>query len=401
MTFAKDRLTCIDLFAGAGGLTEGLREAGFSSLYANEWIPQYAATFARNHPGVQVDSRDIRDVDAGEIRKSLGLEPRELDLVAGGPPCQGFSINAPKRSSDDYRNHLFLEYLKFVDEFRPRAVLIENVPGMVSFDGGGTLDAIVLALAQLGYGADVRVLYAPHFGVPQTRWRTVILGNREGDLPEGAFPTPTRVAPRRVNFTSRWRGQSIVQTQPTVPLPEHTSLHEAISDLPLLEAGQTYPDLGDYTCAPNSDYQKRLRVGSPGVQNHQAARLGKINLDRLKYISQGGNWTNIPYDLLPAGMKKARPTDHTKRYGRPRWDSLSSTILTKCDPHWGAFFHPDQDRTFTVREAARIQSFPDSYMFTGSLVDQYAQVGNAVPPLLGEAVGRSIRENIFLDSRGE
>jgi len=124
MTFAKDRLTCIDLFAGAGGLTEGLREAGFSSLYANEWIPQYAATFARNHPGVQVDSRDIRDVDAGEIRKSLGLEPRELDLVAGGPPCQGFSINAPKRSSDDYRNHLFLEYLKFVDEFRPRAVLI-------------------------------------------------------------------------------------------------------------------------------------------------------------------------------------------------------------------------------------------------------------------------------------
>ena len=113
-------------------------------------------------------------------------------------------------------------------------------------------------------------------------------------------------------------------------------------------------------------------------------------MQRLNYIQQGGNWTDIPDELLPKGMRKARKSDHTKRYGRPMWDGLSSTILTKCDPHWGAFFHPDQNRAFTVREAARIQSFPDHYVFTGSQAEQYALVGNAVPPLLALAVGTSL-----------
>ena len=134
-----------------------------------------------------------------------------------------------------------------------------------------------------------------------------------------------------------------------------------------------------------------MRVGSVGVMNHEAPRLSQINLDRLKYIKQGGNWTDIPFDLLPKGMKAARRSDHTKRYGRPRWDELASTVLTKCDPHWGAFFHPEQDRTLTVREAARIQSFPDHYVFLGSQAEQYAEVGNAVPPMLACAVGRSLR----------
>lgn len=384
------RLTSIDLFAGAGGLTEGLESAGFASLYANEWIPQYAQTYALNHPNVIVDSADIRKVDAGVVRRRLGLEKGELDLVSGGPPCQGFSINAPKRSGDDYRNHLFVDFLRFVNEFMPKAVLIENVPGMVSFDGGGTLDAILSSLSSLGYGADVRVLYAPHFGVPQTRWRTLILGVRDGDLPPTAFPHPLRTAPRRVNFTSRWRGKDLIQENIAVGLPEHTNVWDAIGDLPALRAGEEFPEYGGYRTEPSSEYQRRLRVGTPGVLNHQAPRLGKKNLDRLSFIPMGGNWTDIPFDLLPAGMRRARPTDHTKRYGRASWDGLSSTILTKCDPHWGAFFHPEQDRSFTVREAARIQSFPDSYQFTGSRVDQFAQVGNAVPPMLAEAVGRSL-----------
>jgi DNA (cytosine-5)-methyltransferase 1 len=380
----------IDLFAGAGGLSEGLREAGFKSLYANEIVPVYARTFAANHPDAVVDSRDIRDVDPAEVRASLGVKKGELSLVAGGPPCQGFSINAPKRSADDQRNHLFKNFLTFVEEFEPRAVLIENVPGLVSFEGGATLDAILTALKDLGYQADVQILYAPLFGVPQTRWRTIILALKDGLDPHTAFPEPFRIAPMRVNFTSRHAGREIVAIPKSLELPPHTTVREAISDLPVLENGEEGDAIKEYRLPAQGDYQKLLRAGSEGVQNHEAPRLGKVNLDRLKHIPQGGNWTDIPHELLPAGMKRARRTDHTKRYGRVSPDGLASTILTKCDPHWGAYFHYDQDRCFTVREAARIQSFPDSYVFTGSRIEQYEQVGNAVPPLLAAAVGRSI-----------
>ncbi|NYF09352.1 DNA (cytosine-5)-methyltransferase 1 [Leifsonia sp. AK011] len=383
-------LTSIDLFAGAGGLSEGLREAGFRTLYANELVPTYAATYALNHSETTVDSRDIRWVDAGAVRRDLGLRPGELDLIAGGPPCQGFSINAPLRSTEDRRNHLFREFLRFVEEFRPRAVLIENVPGLVSFQNGATLSAILQSLEDLDYSADVQILYAPHFGVPQTRWRTIVLAVQKGNGVQPAFPVPYRHAPMRVNFTSRFGGRQLVALPRSVELPPHTTVSDAISDLPRLENGELGARVKAYATAPTNDYQRALRAGSPGVFNHEAARLSTVNLERLAHIPQGGNWTDIPFDLLPKGMQSARRTDHTKRYGRVHPDGLASTILTKCDPHWGAYFHYDQDRAFTVREAARIQSFPDAYQFTGSRVDQYEQVGNAVPPLLGAAVGQSI-----------
>lgn len=169
-------LISIDLFAGAGGLSEGLEEAGFHTLFASEIVPQYAETYARNHPSAKVCVEDIRKTDPERVRRELGLEKGQLDLVAGGPPCQGFSINAPVRSNEDPRNHLFREYLRYVDAFQPRAILIENVPGLVSFEHGGTLHAILDALADLGYGADVHILGAPYYGVPQMRWRTIILG---------------------------------------------------------------------------------------------------------------------------------------------------------------------------------------------------------------------------------
>jgi len=384
-------LTMLDLFAGAGGLSEGLREAGFRSLYANELVSTYAETFVENHPDTEVDSRDIRAVDAGRVRKALGLKKGVLDLMAGGPPCQGFSINAPKRSAEDHRNHLFREFLRFVDEFQPRAVLIENVPGLVSFEGGATLNAILQCLEDLGYSADVQILYAPHYGVPQSRWRTIILGLRGGNKDAlAAFPTPIRHAPMRVNFTAKFGGRDIVALPRSVELPAHTTVGQAISDLPVLENGEIGDEVKHYRWAPTNDYQRALRAGSVGVTNHEAAKLSKINMERFSHIPAGGNWTNIPFDLLPEGMKSARRSDHTKRYGRVDPEGLASTILTKCDPHWGAYIHYDQDRAFTVREAARIQSFPDTYRFTGSRVDQYEQVGNAVPPLLAAAVGRAI-----------
>jgi len=380
----------IDLFAGAGGLSEGLREAGFESLYANEVVPRYAETYRLNHPGAVVDPSDIRDVSAGEVRSALGLAVGELDLLAGGPPCQGFSINAPIRSAGDRRNHLFREFLRFAEEFEPRAVMIENVPGLVSFQNGATLAAILKALQQLGYHADVQILYAPHFGVPQTRWRTIVLGFRDYDRPLAAFPEPLTLAPVRVNFTSRFAGRDIVRLPASSELPSFTSVRDAIDDLPPLGNGEIGAELKAYAAPARNDFQRIVRAGSPGVFNHEAAQLSAINLKRLAHIPPGGNWTHIPRDLLPEGMKRARISDHTKRYGRVDPDGLASTILTKCDPHWGAYFHYAQDRAFTVREAARLQTFPDSYRFTGSRVEQYEQVGNAVPPFLAAAVGRSI-----------
>lgn len=385
---SKNRPRMIDLFAGAGGLSEGLREAGFQSLYANEIVGRYCETFAQNHPESIVDDRDLRHVNARDVRKRLGLKVGELDLVAGGPPCQGFSIYAPQRSSKDERNHLFIDFLRFVDEFAPRAVLIENVPGLVSFQRGATLEAILEALERHGYRADVKILYAPHYGVPQTRWRTIILGMRDGEDPLAAFPEPVRYAPIRVNFTSKFGGRNIVALPQQVELPPYISVKDAIDDLPVLQNGERSD--GKYRTQAQNKYQLAMRSGSAGAFNHEAASLSKVNLERLAYIKPGGNWTDIPHELLPKGMQRARRTDHTKRYGRVEPDGLACTILTKCDPHWGAYFHYNQDRTFTVREAARIQSFPDTFQFAGSRVEQYEQVGNAVPPLLAASIGRSL-----------
>ncbi len=382
--------THIDLFAGAGGLSEGLSQAGFHALFANEFVPVYASTYARNHVSAKVVTDDIRTLNADAIRDELGLVKGELSLLAGGPPCQGFSINAPIRTKDDHRNHLFKEYLRFVSAFMPKVVLIENVPGLVSFEKGETLHAILEALANLGYGADVRILGAAYYGVPQMRWRTIIIGFRGAELPEDAFPSPMFHAPIRPNFTSTFDGRNLVCSPSPNTDARFTTVYEAIGDLPRLRCGERGEPVKEYACEPFSDFQRALRTGSSGVYNHESPSLSKQNIERMSYIKPGGNWTDIPFDLLPKGMQRARKSDHTKRYGRVEKDGLASTILTKCDPHWGAFIHYDQDRSFTVREAARIQSFPDHYIFNGSLAEQFAQVGNAVPPLLAKAIGECL-----------
>lgn len=387
----NNKYTSIDLFSGAGGLSEGLSEAGFHCLFANEIVPIHAKTYQLNHPGTVVETADIRTLDAESIRGKLRLEKGELDLLAGGPPCQGFSINAPVRSILDDRNHLFKEYLRFVAAFEPRMVLIENVPGLVSFEQGATLHAILEALAGLGYGADVHILGAAYYGVPQMRWRTIIIGQRGKELSPNAFPAPIYHAPIRPNFTTTFDGRQLVKTPDSAACAKFTTVKDAIGDLPPLKNGEKGESVKQYVCEPFSEFQRYVRVGSTGVYNHEAPRLSSVNMDRLKYIRPGGNWTDIPFELLPKGMKKARRSDHTMRYGRVNPDGLASTILTKCDPHWGAYFHYDQDRSFTVREAARIQSFPDHFIFTGSTAEQFEQVGNAVPPLLAKSVGLSIK----------
>ena len=261
----SERLKMIDLFSGAGGLSEGLSEAGFHSLFASEIVPVYAQTYQKNHPHTNVFTADIRTLDADEVRTTLGVERGELDLIAGGPPCQGLSINAPVRTTLDERNHLFKEYLRFVDAFAPRAVLIENVPGLVSFEHGATLHAILDALAELGYGADVRILGAPYYGVPQMRWRTIILGVRGRALPAGAYPEPIYHAPIRANFTSTFDGQSIIKEPSPEANANFVTVYEAIGDLPPLVSGEQGEAIKEYRCDAFCDYQRRSRLGSVGV----------------------------------------------------------------------------------------------------------------------------------------
>lgn len=388
----KRKFKMIDLFAGAGGLSCGLEMAGFEPVLANELVEVFANTYQVNHPNTQVIVGDIRAVDEKYLH-NLVQKYGQIDLIAGGPPCQGFSINAPIRSLDDPRNHLFKEFLRIVEEIKPHAVLIENVPGIIQLGRGTVVEQIYKALNEMGYKVDHRILFAGHYGVPQMRYRTIFMAikDRHGAI---QFPQPEYNSSANPNFYGSRelclnpKGVDIAKLKP------QTTVNSALSDLPAIEAGSKNGEY-QYSSEPLCEYQKYLRSDSNVVLNHFVTRLAPVNKVRLKYIKPGGNWTDIPEELLPKGMQRAKKSDHTKRYGRLDPNSLASTILTKCDPHWGCFFHPFQERVISVREAARIQSFPDNYIFTGSLTQQYEQIGNAVPPLLAKAAGKTIRAMII------
>lgn len=382
-------LKTIDLFCGAGGITEGFRQAGYTSLYGNDVMPEAIQTFGLNHPGAIADCRPVEKVNPADIRKRLKLRKGELDVLVGGPPCQGFSINAPERFLDDPRNKLFRHYERFVEEFMPKAFMFENVPGLLSLGNGRVYRQIVSIFAKLGYHVTTRIMFAAHYGVPQERWRLILLGSRFADV---QHPEPTHYASGRANFRGgRTLTFQLADADRDRLLPCVT-VGDAIGDLPRLEMGEGAEVMG-YTADAHSAYAQAMRNGSDVMYNHYAAKLSRQNAERMKYVKPGGSWRDIPHELLPKGMQRARKSDHTKRYGRLRMDGLSGTMLTKCDPHWGTVFLPDQDRALTVREAARFQSFPDTYRFLGSRVSQYEQVGNAVPVLMAKAVAIRLREH--------
>lgn len=384
--------TTIDLFCGAGGITEGFRQAGFDCLYGNDHSEWAIRTFAENHPTALADGRAVEEVDPKEIRRKLGLARGELSVLVGGPPCQGFSINAPQRFLDDERNALFRHYIRFLEEFHPKTFLFENVPGMLSLAGGSVFRQIVSEFEKRGYTVTYRILFAAHYGVPQERWRLIVLGSRkQGPL---RHPSPTHYAVGRPNFTG---GRSLtfrLEPADALELEAAVTVAEAIGDLPRLEMGEGAEEI-EYDKPPHSDFAKAMRNDTGRTFNHVAPRLSRRNIERMRYVPQGGSWRDIPDELLPPGMRRARRSDHTKRYGRLRADGLAATIMTKCDPHWGPVFLPDQDRSLTVREAARLQTFPDSYRFFGPRTAQYEQVGNAVPVLLARAIATSLREQLM------
>jgi DNA (cytosine-5)-methyltransferase 1 len=384
-------LRTIDLFSGAGGITEGFRQAGYDCLYANDCMPEAIETFKQNHPEAWADCRNIEDIKSSEIRAKLGIKKGDLDVLAGGPPCQGFSINAPERFLTDPRNKLFKDYVRFLEEFEPKTFLFENVPGLLSLGDGKVLDRILAEFGRLDYDVTVKILFAAHYGVPQERWRLILLGSR---LSEIAPPEPTHYAGGRANF----RGGGGVLTFRLTDSDQRrllpaVTVREAIGDLPRLIMGEGAETIG-YTAGRVGAYANEMRSPEGVTYNHFAAKLSRQNAERMKFVRPGGSWRDIPHRLLPKGMQRARKSDHTKRYGRLHNNGLASTVMTKCDPHWGTVFLPDQDRSLTVREAARFQSFPDTYQFLGSRVSQYEQVGNAVPVLMARAIALQIRAHL-------
>lgn len=319
--------TCVDLFAGAGGLSEGLRQAGFNILAANDFDTHAANTFKHNHPETTFLDGPIQDINADNILKEIGLNKGELFCLAGGPPCQAFSVYNHQRGMHDERSGLFREYIRIVEGLLPQWIVMENVTGMSSVEGGLAIQEIHRSLRELGYNVEHRTLKSEEYGVPQERRRIIFIGNRI-DMPV-RFPMPFHDGINR----------------------PYTNVKDTIMDLPPLGINDGI-EVAEYTQTPISEYQKILREGSTVLYNHVSSNLSEINIKRLAHIKQGGSWRDIPIELLPAGMQKAKRSDHTKRYGRLALNSLSSTILTKCDPHWGAYFHPAQDRVLTIREAA-------------------------------------------------
>lgn len=359
------RLTVIDLFCGAGGLSEGLRQAGFDILAGNDIDAHAGATFAATHPDAKFLPGSIYELTPQDFLDATGLEKGQLDCLAGGPPCQGYSVYNHQRGMHDERSHLFKEYLRIVKGLMPKWLVMENVTGIMSAGEGEAFQAVLAGIRGLGYNVEAKILRAEDYGVPQERRRVVFIGNRVG-VP--------------INWPAKTHGEGLL------PL---TTIKDALNDLPALANGED-KGVTKYRTRATSDFQRELRQGSNVVHNHSASKLGAINIARMQHIPQGGSWRDVPHDLLPAGMKRAKRSDHTKRYGRMRWDGQSCTVLTKCDIHWGAYIHPEQDRSITVREAARIQSFPDWFHFTGPRTEQFVQVGNAVPPMLGKCIGLAL-----------
>lgn len=381
------RPLAIDLFCGAGGITLGLMNAGFEVVFASDISPACAATHQRNFPSVRFHHGDIQQLDGGDVLRQLGLVPGELDLLIGGPPCQGFSILG-QRQLDDPRNGLFGEFIRVAGEMRPKAIVIENVPGLATLHGGVILEWIGHSFRELGYNVECAELLAAQYGVPQMRWRMFFVAWRNdlGLTPIG-FPQPTH---GRLGIGDLVPNRTVTKEQSDGFL----TIRDAIGDLPPVNSGE---QTTSYDRPPQGAYQEAMRrFAGPSLHNHYAPRLSAVNIQRIQHLQPGQDWRDLPRELLPAGMQRALLKDHTRRFRRMTWDGVARSIITRFrDPKSGEYSHPEQTRTISIREAARIQSFPDWFVFEGTNTEQYDQVGNAVPVLLARAVAEHIKRALY------
>lgn len=347
----------LDLFCGAGGFSCGLDQVeGFSTEVALDFDASAANTFQRNFPNAKCICGNICDE---EVKKSIIeiAKERKVNMIIGGPPCQGFSLKGKNLGLDDPRNFLFLEYVDIVKRLKPEIFVIENVKNMISSGEGYFIKQIYEKFTDLGYTLNHGILNAYNFGVPQTRERTIIIG------------------------TLNKKGISL----PDEYVEKKTTVRDAISDLSYLESGEG-SDESEYINEPMTDYQLEMRGNVTVLHNHKATNHSKVALDKLKLIPPEGDKTSMPEELY--GNQKFMTT-----WSRLVWDKPSPTVDTRFDtPSNGRNSHPYLNRAITPREAARLQSFPDDFIFYGKKTSVCKQIGNAVPPLLAKAIGKHIKK---------
>ncbi len=353
-------LNSIDLFAGGGGLSEGLKQAGFKVVSAVENNDIAAETFRHNNKDAVIFEQDIRFVSGKEILKQCKLNRGELDLLAGCPPCQGFSSLTLKYNENDERNSLISEVSRLILELEPKAVMVENVPGIID-KGHPFLDKFIKTIEKQGYIVNYDVLQVADFGVPQDRRRFVLLAGKGFEI---KIPKATHSKTGK-NGLPKWK---------TVK-EAFTGLEEPIS------------------------LKSSISYGGPRKFNWNVTRdTAPINIERLKYLKPGGPRFDIPDHLRPK-CHKGKNSGFGNVYSRMAWDDTSPTITGGCTTlSKGRFGHPEKLRTISVREAARLQTFPDEFEFATDFVDHACQIiGNALPcdfaKKMSEACYKAIQKN--------
>lgn len=350
----KNKPKMIDLFCGAGGFAVGCSWAGFESVFGVDHLEPAMKTWTYNHPNAIGCLGDIKKVDPKEIKKLLkekGVD--KIHLITGGVPCQGFSRANRKHNDFDERNFLFLEYMKFVKEFEPDYLILENVSGMRSTAGGQFEQDIKCYMDTLGYETSIDILNAADFGVPQIRQRLIFVGVKRGrGLSEPyAFP--------KGEYVNCYR-----------------TVNDAISDLPKLGNNET---VQVYTSEPMTEYQRLMRKGAESVLfNHTSPKHPDETIEKIRNTKQGEA-------MYPKFKQRIR-----LREDKPSPTQLAGGIRPQFQ-----FGHPQQPRGLSIRERARIQSFPDTYVFKGGTVQERVQTGNAVPPLLIYNVAKVIYKDIM------
>lgn len=367
----------IDLFSGAGGFSSGLLKSGFKVVIANEIDPQIAETYRKNHNNTLMINDDIKNfVEKFDEKIPKKLLEKKIDMIVGGPPCQGFSMAGARNRNgfiEDKRNFLFREYFKIIQKIEPDFFIMENVSGLKSMEKGKILEEILKIFSSENnfkngaYHLIVREIKAEKFGVPQRRRRLIIIGSKY----------------RKLDFEKLFNEVKEEMIKIDITRFNKIDLKNAIGDLNYLESGENSTE---YKIKVRSRYQLERRKNSKKLNNHNATSHTEKSLERIKKIPPLGNRFNLNEKINSV---------HSGSYGRMGWEELAMTITTRFDtPSGGKFIHPERDRTITPREAARIQSFDDDFIFYGNKSSISIQIGNAVPPLVAEVLGNIIKKEI-------
>lgn len=373
-------LKVVDLFCGTGALSYGLSRADkdFVTVAGIDLDLSASMTAQRNHISAKILCADIESLSPCDFVLKTGIE--DVDIVVGGPPCQGFSSLRPSRGLNlkDPRNNLYKSFVRYVEYMNPKVFLMENVVGLVGASGGRLLDEIVKSFESIGFAVEWRVLNAANFGVPQKRERLFVVGVNKGRIPRWniVFPSPTHYFNGKV-IGIRHKENYVVNSSKGYPA---LTLWEGISDLPSIKSGELSEK---YNGSPRNAFQKKMRRGSRTLSLHAAANHSAKMLEVIRH--SGASKNSLPEGLVESG--------YSSSYSRLSANEPATTITVKfTSPASSKCIHPFDNRAITPREAARIQSFDDSYIFCGSKTDIASQIGNAVPPIFGEVFSRCIKE---------